>query len=237
MVMRFALPDPLPAGGVAYTAGEILASGMRNEVGLAVDRAGRLWGVGNGRNDAWLAPGMDIHDGNPAEELHRIEETAPRFYGYPSCWTEFMLASGAGAGTLHADPQVTGVAAHDDAWCRDPGNVRPAAFAMPAHWAPLGLVAVAPGVFPAAWTGDLLVPSHGSTDSTRPIGRLIARAHLGADGTVLGVAPVVGGADASGQGFGDGLWADRPVDIVQGVDGAMYVTADEQGLVLRLGYR
>ena len=34
----------------------------------------------------------------------------------------------------------------------------------------------------------------------------------------------------------EGSWSERPVGIAQGPDGALYVTSDETGNVLRIGY-
>ena len=56
-VRRFDLSGaPLPAGGFDFGGGEVFADGLRNEVGLAFDARGVLWGVENGadrlvRND------------------------------------------------------------------------------------------------------------------------------------------------------------------------------------------
>jgi glucose/arabinose dehydrogenase len=47
-VRRLTLPEPLPAGGVDFATAEVFADGLRNEVGLAFDRHGQLWGVENG---------------------------------------------------------------------------------------------------------------------------------------------------------------------------------------------
>ncbi|HET6338344.1 MAG TPA: PQQ-dependent sugar dehydrogenase, partial [Polyangiales bacterium] len=50
-IRRFTIPATLPNGGLAYTAGEVIASGMRNECGIFVDADDRLWGVENGRDN------------------------------------------------------------------------------------------------------------------------------------------------------------------------------------------
>lgn len=52
---------------------EVFADGLRNTVGLKVDKRGRLWGVENGR-DQLVVPGVgDVHQENPCEELNLIE--------------------------------------------------------------------------------------------------------------------------------------------------------------------
>jgi glucose/arabinose dehydrogenase len=238
MIRRFAIPATLPAGGLAYDAGEVVASGMRNEVGLTIDSSGRMWGVENGRDNLGDARFVgDIHMDNPAEELNRIDGPGPTFFGYPFCWTEGMVTGGGGAGTQHGDVEVTASLRRDDAWCQNAANVRRPAGVMPAHWAPLGVTEYTGSVLPANWRGDLFITSHGSWNrEAGQTGRLIARADVQADGTVSGIQPVVGQRDSNGN-LVQGVWGVRPVDIRTGPDGALYFTDDLGGRVLRIGYR
>src|SRR5262245_17211325 len=104
LIKRYDLSS-IPAGGYAATAGEVFASGLRNEVGLSIDGKGRLWGVENGRDN--LAVGGDIHYDNPAEEVNLFDVNRPgRNYGYPFCWSEgiWMDAMAKGSGAQHLDP-------------------------------------------------------------------------------------------------------------------------------------
>jgi glucose/arabinose dehydrogenase len=162
-VRRFTLPSTLPTDGIAYTAGDVFASGLRNEVGLAFDSQGRMWGVENGSDGTYMPP--DIGSNNPAEKINRLDAPGPRFYGYPECWTDYGTPSGSGRGTQWA--YLTN--SKTDAWCRDTSNVQQPAAVMPGHWAPLGIAEYTGGSLP--WKGDLFVTSHAA-------GRLIARAHL-----------------------------------------------------------
>ena len=79
---------------------------------------------------------------NPAEELNRFPESdAGSHWGYPYCWTEFGTSSlsgkGKGKGTRWAWPSFMSDGIHTDEWCRT--NTKPAAVAMQAHSAPLGI--------------------------------------------------------------------------------------------------
>ncbi len=209
MIRRFVIPATL-ARPMDYASGEVIASGMRNESGLAFDRAGRLWGVENGRDSLARPIGNDIHIDNPAEELNLIDTVTPRFYGYPSCFSEGLLPG------------------------RDPANVRPPAFAMPAHWAPLGVTEYTGSLLP--WRGSLLIASHGSWNrESMQNGRLVARADVATDGTVRSLAPVVG--ELRGGALVQGTWDAKPVDLREGPDGAVYVSDDLGNRVLRIGYR
>lgn len=243
MVRRFALSSPLPRGGIEYASGEVLARGMRNEVGLAVDHLGRIWGVENGRDELTDARfGGDIHDDNPAEELNRLDGDGPTHFGYPECWTEFRVPrNGGGPGAQHRDRDVAGPPAHDEGWCQDPRNNRRPAAVMPAHWAPLGLTEYTGDLFPAAWRASLIVAAHGSWNRTYPSGRLLARVPLSADGVAGAPEVVLGQRGPDGRLFQDvsttGQWALRPVDVRQGPDGALYFSDDQGGRVFRVGYR
>jgi len=235
-IRRFTIPAQVPPGGIDFTSGEVVANGMRNEVGITFDDAGRFWGVENGR-DSLEDPrfGGDIHLDNPAEKLNRIDGPGPTYFGYPQCWSEGSLPGGAGAGTHHADQQLQPPLLTTDGWCQSVANVRPPAFTMPAHWAPLGIVQYTGSLLPAAWRGDLFITSHGSWNrETGQVGRLIARAHVASNGAIASLEPVLGERSSSG-GLAQGYWSVRPADIQQGPDGALYFSDDNSGRVLRLG--
>ena len=76
-------------GGFEFELGEIFATGLRNEVGLAFDKNGVLFGVENGADNLNRADlGGDIHNDNPGEELNRFPiDNLGKHYGYPFCWT------------------------------------------------------------------------------------------------------------------------------------------------------
>lgn len=229
-IRRFAIPDSLPAAGIAYATGEIVASGMRNEVGLYMDARDRMWGVENGRDN--LTAGGDIHNDNPAEEVNLIDGTGSTYYGYPSCFSEFKRAGGDGPGAQWADPTLAPADRKTDAWCRDPARVHPPAFALPAHWAPLGIIEYQGSVLPLGH--DLIVTAHGSWNSDTPVGRVLARLHRDGD-AIASFEPIVGerGPD---NALLQGRWSARPVDIRESADGLLYVSDDAGGRVLKISY-
>jgi glucose/arabinose dehydrogenase len=225
---------------VEFAAGELFANGLRNEVALTQTRDGSIWGVENGRDNLTdMRFGGDIHMDNPGEEMHRFGAPG-RFFGYPFCWSEGTLAQPqGGSGTQHADlsPQIPPDQQKTEAWCQDTTNVARPVAALPAHWAPLGMAEIGPGVFPAEWLGNLLVTSHGSWNrEIRQQGRLIARVQVRADGSTTAPEVIVSAANAAGQSV-QGYWAVRPVDIRSDRDGSLLVTDDAQGQILRIGYR
>lgn len=229
-IRRFALPDPLPAGGIDYAAGEVVASGMRNEVGLYMDARDRIWGVENGR-DTLSDGGTDIHNGNPGEEVNLVDGSGATYYGYSACYSEFQRSGGLGAGTQWADTTLD--APRTDAWCRDPANVHPPVFAMPAHWAPLGIVEYQGSQLPIGH--DLIVAAHGSWNSDHPVGRVIARLHRSGD--AITSSEVIVGERGPDGALREGQWNVRPVDVREAADGALYFSDDLGGQVLKITYR
>jgi glucose/arabinose dehydrogenase len=67
----FTNTDPFPLN---FTAGEVFADGLRNEVGLAFDHFGVLWGVENSADNLIRDDlGGDIHNDNPVSDVVFVE--------------------------------------------------------------------------------------------------------------------------------------------------------------------
>jgi glucose/arabinose dehydrogenase len=231
-IRRYVIPAKLPSGGLAYTSGELIARGMRNEVGLFVDTQDRLWGVENGRDNLSRADlGGDIHNDNPGEEINLVDGQGAKDYGYPQCFSEYAANGGSGRGTQWADLSIDEGLRKSDAYCRDPKRVHPPAAVMPAHWAPLGIIQYTGHALP--FTGDLIISAHGSWNRSPATGRVLARAAL-ADGKVQSVEVIVGELGGDGT-LKQGSWNVRPVDVREGPDEAIYVSDDQGGRVLRVG--
>eukprot|EP00553_Chaetoceros_curvisetus_P013146 CAMPEP_0204639584 /NCGR_PEP_ID=MMETSP0717-20131115/43507_1 /ASSEMBLY_ACC=CAM_ASM_000666 /TAXON_ID=230516 /ORGANISM="Chaetoceros curvisetus" /LENGTH=162 /DNA_ID=CAMNT_0051659713 /DNA_START=40 /DNA_END=528 /DNA_ORIENTATION=+ len=122
---------------IDFQKAEVFADGLRNEVALAFDRHGILWGVENGVDNLYHSDlGGDIHNDNPPGELNRFPESlAGLHWGYPVCWTEYKLPSSVarGRGTQWSWPSF-GVT---DKICRE--ERIPSELAMQANSAPLGI--------------------------------------------------------------------------------------------------
>ncbi|HEU4733604.1 MAG TPA: PQQ-dependent sugar dehydrogenase, partial [Kofleriaceae bacterium] len=230
-IRRFTVPASLPAQGLEYATGEVVASGMRNEVGLYMDAHDRMWGVENGR-DVLSDQSGDIHNGNPAEEVNLIDGTGASFYGYPICFSEFALSGGLGAGTQWADITLDVADRKTDGWCRDPAQVHPPAFALPAHWAPLGVVEYQGDLLPL--DHDLIVAAHGSWNADPAVGRVLARLHRNGD-TITSFEPILGERGPDGA-LRQGVWDARPVDVREAADGSLYFSDDQGGRVFKVSY-
>jgi glucose/arabinose dehydrogenase len=95
------------------------------------------------------------------------------------------------------------------------------------HNASLGLTFYDGKMFPAEYSGDLFAAEHGSWNRTSPSGHEVVRVPL-QQGKSNGVYE-----DFMTFPGGDGTWG-RPVGVVTGTDGALYVTDDTGNLVWRI---
>lgn len=231
-VRRFSLDDeslfPLD-----FTTGEVFADGLRNEVGLAFDKHGVLWGVENGgdnlvRDDL----GGDIHNDNPAEELNQFTEPGLH-YGYPFCWTEYKLPDGVGLGrgASWAWPG-TFDEKYTDEMCRE--LFVPPALSMPAHMAPLGITFYqwrpeeelpegCTGAFPIEMDGFAFIAFHGSFNRDVPIGYKVSFVVMDEEGNVASDL-----IDLLAHTPPNAKWESgfRPVDVEFDRCGRLIVTSD-----------
>jgi len=205
-IRRLDLSGGVPEGGFDFATAEVFADGLRNEVGMAFDRRGVLWGVENSADQLYREDlGGSIVEDNPAEELNMFTK-AGKNYGYPFCFTEFSLPqsiSSKGRGTVWAWPSTMNDGTHDDGWCRD--NTSPPVMAMQAHSAPLGIAffdatrdtgpdcadgGAIGGAFPDWMDGDAFVAFHGSWNRAVPTGYKVVRIPMGDDGMPSADQPV-----------------------------------------------
>lgn len=131
-------------------------------------------------------------------------------FGWPRCH----------AGTI-PDPQFAG-----DRGC---DGVTQPALTMQAHSAPLGLRLYTGTQFPAPYQGNLFVAFHGSWNRSEPTGYKIVRV------TMENGRPVASEDFISGWLNGGSAWG-RPVDVIVGADGSMYITDDVLNAVYRVTY-
>lgn len=150
-----------------------------------------------------------LGDNSPPDTIYALRDGGN--YGWPTC----------DAGTI-VDPDT----GHPGA-CN--GVVQPLVD-IQAHSAPLGLAFYDSGPFPGAWHG-LFVADHGSWNRSVPTGYKVVFIPLDAHGNVAG--PVrdfatgwLRGSSASG----------RPVGVIVGPDGALYISDDKAGMVYRIAY-
>ena len=200
--------------GVLFVAdmsgGRVLARGLRNAVGLAINaRSGELWATNNGRD--WLG------DDEPPETVYVVTDGMDA--GWPRCH----------AGRI-VDPDFGGEGA-----CQ---GVATPAVEMQAHAAPLGLAFYDGDQFPAEYRGDLFVALHGSWNRSEPVGYKVVRIPLDETSSEDG-RPAGQVLDfATGWLLDDGdTVPGRPAGVVVSPDGSLLVSDDKAGLIYRIRYR
>jgi len=105
-------------------------------------------------------------------------------------------------------------------------STKPSLFDYPAHVAPLGLAFIPPS-FSSEHAGDLLVAFHGSWNSSVPVGYKIVRVDM-QNGNPTGIHDFMTGFLQKGEAVA------RPVDLIFGPDGALYVSDDHAGGIYRI---
>lgn len=149
-----------------------------------------------------------LGDDLPPEEINIITERGN--YGWPYCY-----------GNNLPNPEYA-----DSGKCR---NAIPPAFELPAHNAPLGLDFYRGDQFPQEYRGDLFVGLHGSWNRSTPDGYKVVRVRVEQGKPVHWEDFATGwlqGRQAGG----------RPVDVLSGPDGALYVSDDRADCVYRIAY-
>ena len=202
---------------------ETIATGLRNAVGMTFTPGGEL---------VVTEMGMGHTDPNyPPDELIVVRRGAN--YGWPYCHADNEPIDPAfveGEDNPHRE-LLNG----SDVNC---SAMTPPNATIPAHSAPLGLTVYTGESFPAEYRGDLFVAYHGSWGIDPPVGYKLVRIECGERFR----ATCPGGYEV--HDFATG-WKNaetpsephgRPVDVVQGPDGALYVSDDQNGVVYRIWY-
>jgi glucose/arabinose dehydrogenase len=151
-----------------------------------------------------------LGDDSPPCELNKIEQHG--FYGWP-------YINGFG----EADPQY----GTDPA--RLPGKAISPVHGFRAHNAPLGMTFVRSGKL-TGYERSALVALHGSWNRSVPDGYKVVSLSWLADGSIVE-------RDFLSGFLRDGTVIGRPVDVVEGSDGSIYVSDDYAGAVYRIAYQ
>lgn len=205
--------EPLPRATIqefrADGSGQrTFAAGLRNPVGIAV-RPGsdELWTVVNERDG--------LGDGLVPDFLTRVRDGG--FYGWPYSY----IGSNPQPGFAEKRPDLVAAAIVPD-------------LLFQSHSAPLGLAFYTGTQFPPEYRGDAFVGLHGSWNSGKPVGYMVARVPM-KDGRPAGHY----------ESFATGFWAagedravvwGRPVGIAVAGDGALLVADDVGQVVWRIAF-
>jgi len=196
-----AVPGP---AAVAWQATKLIATGLRNSMGLAVMPGGKLVAAVNAR-DAINRADPSLSDAAlPHDTLDVIRPGAD--YGWPYCYDNRLPS-----------PEYSN---HDCASAQQPTLL------LPPHAAPLGLLLYRGSALPAL-SSHLILPYHGY----RAAGHRIMSLAVDADGRPAAPpAPLVWGWD--GQTGLTPMGA--PVAVAEMTDGSVLFSEDHNGTLLRL---
>lgn len=186
------------------TGGRTFARGLRNAVGFAWDPAAGRLWAGEPGQD-------DVGDDAPVEEINLVEDG--KHYGHPFFYGRNLASA---APDAPAGPAPLAAA-----------EATPAAFELPAHMTPMGLAFYTGTRFPEPYRTSMYLAVHGSTTRSVKTGYKVVRIVM-EDGR-----PVRSEDFVTGWLNGDTVTG-RPVGVVTGADGALYISDDNKGFIYRV---
>lgn len=186
---------------------EVVATGVRNSVGMEFSPDGTLWFTDN------QVDGMG--DEIPPGELNKMAETG-MWYGHP------YYGGGEVRTNEYKDQEIP-----DDLMSR----YVPPQVEFRAHSANLGMTFYSGSQFPEKYKGAIFNAQHGSWNATTPRGAQVMVTYLDDEGNATKTEPF-----ATGWLNDDGVYLGRPVDVQQYVDGSLLVSDDKAGVVYRISY-
>ncbi|WP_137718757.1 PQQ-dependent sugar dehydrogenase [Methylobacillus flagellatus] len=206
--------DGKPAGALTtlgrHAQSPIWARGLRNSQGFAWHPvSGEMFATNNGADNRSETRNGPVNDELPPEHLNLIE--GGKHYGWPHCW-----------GDQFTDPNFPGSAG----FC---ATTTPPAITFRAHSTPLGISFLDKANFPKQYQSDAVVALHGSWNRYQPYGYKLVRVRFENN------RPVAVEDFVTGWQNGSEVWG-RPVDVVVGPDGALYVSDDRTGAIYRITY-
>jgi glucose/arabinose dehydrogenase len=223
-ILRYTLEGKPLGSQIQDTLGEsspIWAKGLRNSQGFAWHpKTGAMFATNNGSDNRAKHKKGVVVDDIPPEHLNRIE--AGKHYGWPYCW-------GDSKGGLIDDQNF--LAPNVD-FCK---TATPPAITFTSHSTPIGITFLDKTNWAAEYKNDAIVALHGSWNRKVPSGYKLVRVKFNGETPVEIIDFATGwlNVDSTGQ---SNAWG-RPVDVITGPDGALYVSDDRAGIIYRIRYK
>jgi glucose/arabinose dehydrogenase len=219
---------------------KVVMRGVRNGEGLAVAPDGTVWTAVNDRDEIPYpfhgeAEGHEEAFGEVIRSYvddHPVDEVVPvvqgRDLGWPLCNPE--QGKNTPQGSLADVPLIPDSVTNPGGKALDCGSLAPIEVGIPAHSAPLGMSFLEGTKVPAPWSGGAVVAAHGSWDRREPRPPAVLWMRWDARRRTLEPAKtlVSGFQDEDGERWG------RPVDVVPGPEGALFVSDDTAGAIYKL---
>ncbi len=193
------------------------ASGLRNSQGFAWHpKTGAMFATNNGSDMRSDKKNGRVNDELPPEHFNKVE--TGKNYGWPYCW-------GDGKGGMTQDPNFVGEAD----FCK---TATPPEITLISHSTPIGVTFLDKTNFPDEYKNDAILALHGSWNRKELSGYKLVRVKFN-DDTPLEVIDFATGwlNNSKNEAWG------RPVDVITGPDGALYVSDDRANYIYRISYK
>ena len=228
-ILRYTL-DGKPAGSLVtlgrHAANPLWARGLRNSQGFAWQpKTGVMFATNEGADDRSNTKNGQVNDDIPPEHLNRIEPG--KHYGWPYCWGDPGNSK-----KQVQDPNFLGA----DNFCK---TTAAPAITFTSHSTPIGITFLDKTNFPAEYKNDAIVALHGSWNRKNPSGYKLVRVKFNGDNPVEVLDFATGwlNIDSNGQSQAQKQYWGRPVDVITGPDGALYVSDDRAATIYRINYK
>jgi glucose/arabinose dehydrogenase len=218
----------------------VVMTGVRNGEGLALAPDGTVWtavndrdeipypfhGEAEGQSEAFGQVIRSYVNNHPPDEVVPVSQG--RDLGWPLCNPE--QGQNKPPGSLADVPLIPDSVTNPGGGKLDCAKLAPIEVGIPAHSAPLGMSFLEGTKVPAPWSGGAVVAAHGSWDRQEPRPPAVLWMRWDAKRRTLTPARtlVSGFQDSDGERWG------RPVDVVPGPEGALFVSDDTAGAIYRL---
>jgi glucose/arabinose dehydrogenase len=219
-ILRYTL-EGKPAGGLEvvgrHNLAPVWATGLRNSQGFTWHpKTGTMFATNNGADMRSDKKSGKVNDELPPEHFNKIEPG--KNYGWPHCW-----GNPSDLKNTVEDPNFVGA----DNFCK---NATPPAITFTSHSTPIGVTFLDKTNFPVEYKNDAIVALHGSWNREKLSGYKLVRVKFN------GETPVEVVDFATGWLNKNEAWG-RPVDVIAGPDGALYVSDDRADIIYRISYK
>ncbi|MBS1678808.1 MAG: gluconolaconase [Actinobacteria bacterium] len=218
----------------------VVMIGVRNGEGLAVAPDGTVWtavnnrdeipypfhGEAEGQGEAFGQVIRSYVNDHPPDEVVPVSQG--RDLGWPYCNPE--QGKSTPPGSLANVPLIPDSVTNQGDMNLNCAKLAPIEVGIPAHAAPLGMSFLEGTKVPAPWSGGAVVAAHGSWDRQEPRSPAVLWMRWDAKRRTLEPARalVTGFQKPNGERWG------RPVDVVPGPEGALFVSDDTAGAIYKL---
>lgn len=219
-ILRYT-PAGKPAGALAVVGRHtalppIWANGLRNSQGFAWHpTTQKMFATNNGADMRSATKGGQVNDDLPPEHINHIQRG--HHYGWPHCWADINNPS-----QMFTDPNFSGA----DGFCE---TATAPAITLTSHATPIGITFLDKSHFPSEFKADAIVALHGSWNREQLSGYKLVRIQF-KNGQPNRVVDFATGWLNNNKAWG------RPVDVTVGPDGALYVSDDRAGYIVRIVY-